>query len=60
LAGPEIQLNSLAIFRAYASLTITAGYFSELHHGRRKTLAQKKAAGPKPRRLILLAMLSAI
>jgi len=45
LAEPKIRLNSLAIFRAYASLTITAGYFSERHEGRRKTLAQKESGG---------------
>jgi hypothetical protein len=60
LRGPAIALKSLAILSAYAPLTITAGYFSECRlPSRNFERRTKKAAGPKPRRRILLAMLSA-
>jgi hypothetical protein len=60
LAEIEIRLNLLAIFRAYAPLTITPGYFSAHVSAAANTGAKKKAAGPKPRRQILLAMSAAI
>jgi hypothetical protein len=60
LARPEIRLNLLAIFRAYAPLTITTGHFSEYSMAAANTGAKKKAAGPKPRRSIRLAMSAAI
>jgi hypothetical protein len=55
-----ISLKSLAILRAYAPLTITAGYFSEFACPLETSSDErKKAAGPKPRRRILLAMSAA-
>jgi hypothetical protein len=45
LAEIEIRLNLLAIFRAYAPLTITASYFPGPRQGRRKHWRKKENGG---------------